>query len=311
MITGGTGFVGSHLAELLTKKNDLLLISKSNVKKDNIKNIRDKIVHKKADVANFKRVGKIIDDFKPDMIIHLAGETSHSKSFERPLEDVDSNAKSTLFLLEKLRNTNPKCKFILGSTFIVIGRPQKLPVDEKTPCNPTTLYGTNRLASENYCKIYHQVYGLDTRIFRITNSYGPREQIIPNKNAVNFLIYKAYKKEEITIFHKGKFFRDLIFISDVISGIHSIIKKGKAGNLYWISSGQKTWFYQFGNVLHELTNAPIKYVATPTYTKKVDVGNFVVDNSKLRSLGWRPKISLKKGIQLTLNYFDTTSTSKT
>lgn len=307
MITGGTGFVGSHLAEsLLNQKNDLLLISKTDAKKDNIKKFHDKTVHKKADITDFKKIGKIIDNFKPDMIIHLAGTTSHSKSFEMPLEDVDSNAKSTLFLLEKIRHTNPKCKFILGSTFIVIGRPKKLPVNENTPCNPTTLYGANRLASENYCKIYHDVYDLDTRIFRITNSYGPREQTIPNKNAVNYLIYKAYNKEEITIFHKGKFFRDLVFISDVISGIQSIIKKGKMGNLYWISSGQKTWFYQFGNVLHDLTNAPVKYVMTPTYTKKVDVGNFVVDNSKLRSLGWSPKISLKKGVQITLDYFTNT-----
>lgn len=307
MITGGTGFVGSHLAEsLLNQKNDLLLISKTDAKKDNIKKFHDKTIHKKADITDFKKIGKIIDNFKPDMIIHLAGTTSHSKSFEMPLEDVDSNAKSTLFLLEKIRHTNPKCKFILGSTFIVIGRPKKLPVNENTPCNPTTLYGANRLASENYCKIYHDVYDLDTRIFRITNSYGPREQTIPNKNAVNYLIYKAYNKEEITIFHKGKFFRDLVFISDVISGIQSIIKKGKMGNLYWISSGQKTWFYQFGNVLHDLTNAPVKYVMTPTYTKKVDVGNFVVDNSKLRSLGWSPKISLKKGVQITLDYFTNT-----
>jgi UDP-glucose 4-epimerase len=307
MITGGTGFVGSHLAEsLLNQKNDLLLISKTDAKKDNIKKFHDKTVHKKADITDFKKIGKIIDNFKPDMIVHLAGTTSHSKSFEMPLEDVDSNAKSTLFLLEKIRHTNPKCKFILGSTFIVIGRPKKLPVNENTPCNPTTLYGANRLASENYCKIYHDVYDLDTRIFRITNSYGPREQTIPNKNAVNYLIYKAYNKEEITIFHKGKFFRDLVFISDVISGIQSIIKKGKMGNLYWISSGQKTWFYQFGNVLHDLTNAPVKYVMTPTYTKKVDVGNFVVDNSKLRSLGWSPKISLKKGVQITLDYFTNT-----
>lgn len=307
MITGGTGFVGSHLAEsLLNQKNDLLLISKTDAKKDNIKKFHDKTVHKKVDITDFKKIGKIIDNFKPDMIIHLAGTTSHSKSFEMPLEDVDSNAKSTLFLLEKIRHTNPKCKFILGSTFIVIGRPKKLPVNENTLCNPTTLYGANRLASENYCKIYHDVYDLDTRIFRITNSYGPREQTIPNKNAVNYLIYKAYNKEEITIFHKGKFFRDLVFISDVISGIQSIIKKGKVGNLYWISSGQKTWFYQFGNVLHDLTNAPVKYVMTPTYTKKVDVGNFVVDNSKLRSLGWSPKISLKKGVQITLDYFTNT-----
>jgi len=233
----------------------------------------------------------------------LAGNTSHSKSFEEPLKDVDSNAKSTLFMLEKIKELDLNCKFLLGSTFIVIGKPKKLPVDENTPCNPTTVYGTNRLASEYFCKIYHDVYGLDTNIFRITNSYGPREQVIPKKNAINFLIYKAFKKEEISIYNKGKFFRDFIYVDDVISGINTILRSGKSGELYWISTGKKIWFYEFGNILEKITGCNVKYSETPTYTKKVDVGNFVVNNSKLKSLGWKPKVNLTEGIKKTLEYF--------
>ena len=144
-----------------------------------------------------------IRKFKPDIIIHLAGNTSHSKSFEDPLDDIESNAKTTLFMLEKIRDLRLPCRFILGSTFIVIGKPEKLPVNESTPCNPTTIYGTNRLASEHYCKIYHDVYGIDTVIFRITNSFGPREQIIPSKNAVNYLIHSASKGNTVTIYNHG------------------------------------------------------------------------------------------------------------
>ena len=206
-------------------------------------------------------------------------------------------------MLEKIRDLDLKCKFLLGSTFIVIGKPKKLPVNENTPCNPTTIYGTNRLASEYFCKIYHEVYGLDTNIFRVTNSYGPREQIISKKNAVNFLIHQAFKKQEINIYNKGKFFRDFIYIDDVISGINTILKKGKSGELYWISSGKKVWFYQFGDILERTTGCKVKYSETPTYTKKVDVGNFVVNNSKLRNLGWTPKISINDGIKKTLNFF--------
>ena len=185
----------------------------------------------------------------------------------------------------------------------MVGSPQKLPVDEKTPCWPTTLYAANRLASEHYCKIYHEVYGLDTVTFRVTNSFGPKEQVIPTKNAVNFLIHEASKGNTVTIFKKGKFFRDLIYISDVISGIQTIMNKGKSGNLYWISSSKKTWFYELGKLLEKLTNAKVKFVKTPTYTKKVDVGNFVVNNSKLKSLGWKPKVSLDEGVKRTLDDF--------
>lgn len=304
MITGGMGFIGSHLAEKFIKKNHkVILITKSLTKKQNISEIAKKIRIEKIDTTNFPKLSNSIEKNKPDVIIHLAGQTSHTKSFEDPLYDVDVNAKSTLFMLEKIRKINLKCRFILGSTFIVVGKPNKLPVTENTPCNPTTIYGTNRLASEHYCNVYHNVYGLDSLIFRVTNSFGPREQFIPTKNAINFLIHQAFKGEEITLFEKGKYFRDMIYVSDVVNGIETIMNKGKSGNLYWISSSQKTWFYQLGNWLEEFTNANVRYVKTPKYTKKVDVGNFVVNNSKLRSLGWSQKTTVKEGIQKTLNYF--------
>ena len=304
MITGGMGFIGSHLSEeLLIEKHNLIILTKSFFKKQNITNISKKIKVEKIDVTDFKKLGKSIQKNKPDVIIHLAGQTSHSQSFKEPLNDIDSNAKSTLFILEEIRKKKLKCRFVLGSTFVVIGRPRKLPVDEKTPCWPTMIYGVNRLTSEHYCKIYHEVYGIDTVIFRITNSFGPREQVVSTKNAVNFLIHQAFLGKTVTIFKKGKFFRDLIYISDVISGIKIIMKKGKSGELYWISSGRKIWFYKLGKLLEKLTDAKVKFVKESNYTKKVDVGNFVVDNSKLRALGWKPKISFNQGIKETLEYF--------
>jgi len=304
MITGGMGFIGSYLSEqLFAEKHDLIILTKSFVKKHNITKISKKIKIEKIDVTNFKKLSQSIQKNKPDVIIHLAGQTSHSQSFKKPLNDIDSNAKSTLFILEEIRKKKLKCRFVLGSTFVVIGRPRKLPVDEKTPCWPTMIYGVNRLTSEHYCKIYHEVYGIDTVIFRITNSFGPREQVVSTKNAVNFLIHQAFLGKTVTIFKKGKFFRDLIYISDVISGIKIIMKKGKSGELYWISSGRKIWFYKLGKLLEKLTDAKVKFVKESNYTKKVDVGNFVVDNSKLRALGWKPKISFNQGIKETLEYF--------
>ena len=182
IITGGLGFIGSHLCNLLAKQNhQIILISKSFSKKANITNPSKNVKIEKLDVTNHSKLGKFLEKIKPDVIVHLAGNTSHSASFEKPMSDIDVNAKSTLFILEKIRQVNKKCKFILGSTFIVVGKPKKLPVNENSICEPTTIYGANRLLSEYYCKIFHQVYDIDTRIFRITNSYGPREQIIPKK----------------------------------------------------------------------------------------------------------------------------------
>ena len=125
------------------------------------------------------------------------------------------------------------------------------------------------------------------------------------KNAINYLLYRAFKGEDVTIYNNGKFFRDIIYIDDVISGIKTLINKGKSGNLYWISSGKKTWFYELGNILSQLTKSKIVYQDPPSYTKKVDVGNFLVDNSKLKSLGWNSNTSIKDGIMKTFDFFRT------
>jgi len=304
MITGGAGFIGSHLCDEFLKDNhQVIVLTRNKSKINNISHILDKIIFEQIDVTDFIKLGNSIEKNRPDVIIHLAGETSHSKSFENPMYDIDVNTKSTLFILEKIRNMDLKCRFILGSTFIVIGKPDKLPVTEETSCNPTSMYAANKLTSEHYCKIYEIMYGVDTLVFRITNSFGPREQVVANKNAINFLIYKAFRGEEITIYDEGNFFRDVIYVSDVISAIKTIMQKGKSGNIYWISSATKTWFSDLGNWLKEITNTKVTYIESPSYAKKVDVGNFLVDNSKLKSLGWSIKTPVKEGIIDTLNYF--------
>ena len=304
LITGGTGFVGSNLANtLVAEDHEIILLIRNKNKLNNI-NMTDRICIDYIDVTNFAELSESILRHKPDVIFHLAGETSHKQSFENPLYDVDVNTKSTLAILETIRNHSLPCKFILGSTFIVIGKPTQLPIDENSVCNPTTIYGSNRLTSEYYCNIYHNLFNIDTMVFRITNSFGPLEQYkTPTKNALNFLIYQAHKGNEISIYNNGKFFRDIIYISDVIEALILIMKKGKSGNLYWVASGNKTWFYEIGQWLHELTNSPVNYVESPNYTSKVDVGNFLVDNSKLKALGWEPKVSPKEGIVKTLEYF--------
>ena len=238
LITGGSGFVGSHLCDsLISNGHEIVIFTRNPEKNQNISHILDKITIESVDVTDSSKLEKKILGIKPEIIFHLAGQTSHKLSFENPLYDIDANAKSTLTILETLRKSELNSRFILGSTFVVIGRPESLPINEDSPCNPTSIYGASRLASENYCKIFNQVYGLDIVTFRITNSFGPREQYLTSeKNAINFLIYNASKGKEITIYNEGKFFRDVIYIDDVISGLDTIMNKGKKGNLYWISS---------------------------------------------------------------------------
>lgn len=307
IITGGTGFIGSSLAKkLLVDNHDLMLITRSDKKNSNVSDFIDKIRIEYCDVTNEEKMNKIIIDFSPDVIFHFAGQLTTYESFENPLYDVDVNSKSTLIILEAMRNLKNKCRLLLGSTFWVIGRPEKLPVTENDSCNPRSVYAADRLASEHFCSIYNIVYGLDTVVLRFTNTYGKHEQYLnPKKAALNFLLFKAFNGEDVPIYSKGAFFRDYVHVDDVVEACKVILQKGKSGETYFVGTGIKTWFTEIANIIQEFTKAKIVYIDPPPYHQKIDVGNFVIDNTKLKNLGWTSKIDIKTGIKTILDYFET------
>jgi UDP-glucose 4-epimerase len=305
LITGGLGFVGSNLAEdLLEKGYQVVLLSRSKRKLQNIASIMNRVELEYGDVTDFNWLQETILKHKPRVIFHLAGQLTSYESFEKPLYDVDVNSKSTIVLLEAIRKLKTPCRFILGSTFWVVGRSKGVPINEKTPCHPLNIYAANRLASEHYCKIYSEVYDVDSLVMRLTNTFGIKEQHDNlRKAALNGLIYKGYKGQTIQIYSEGKFFRDYIYISDIVSAAETIMEKGKAGECYFVGTGVKTWFYEIGRWLEELTEGKVVYVKSPDYHKRINVGNIVVDNTKIRALGWNWQVSVKEGIKKILEYY--------
>jgi UDP-glucose 4-epimerase len=305
LITGGLGFVGSNLAEDLLKKGcQVVLISRSDRKLQNIAGFLDKVKLEYGDVTDSNWLGETILKHKPDILFHLAGQFTSYESFEKPLYDVDANSKSTIVLLETLRKSKAPCRFILGSTFWVVGRSKGVPINEETPCHPMNIYAANRLASEHYCRIFNEVYDMDTLVMRLANTFGIKEQYDnPRKAALNNLIYKGYKGQTIPIYNGGKFFRDYLYISDIVSAAEAIMNKGKACECYFAGTGVKTWFYEIGQWLEELTPGKVAYVESPDYHNRINVGNIVVDNTKIRSLGWNWQVSVREGIKKTLEYY--------
>lgn len=299
------GFVGSHLSEkLVNSDHEVVIISRSKQKLQNITNILDKVKIECGDITNFEWLESTILRYQPDVIFHLAGQLTHYESFENPLYDVDVNVKTTIVALETIRKLRRPCRFILGSTFWVVGRPESLPINEETPCNPLNIYAANRLASEHYCKIYNKVYDLDAIVMRLTNTFGPREQHDnPRKAGLNYLLYKGFKGEDVTIYDEGKFFRDYIYVSDIVSAAEVIMERGKSGELYFVGTNKATWFYEIGKWIEELTSGKLVYVKSPDYHKRVDVGNIVIDNGKIKQLGWNWKVSVKEGLKKTLEYY--------
>jgi UDP-glucose 4-epimerase len=305
LILGGMGFVGSHLSEdLVNSGHEVVILSKSKRKIQNIANILDKVEIEYGDITNFGWLEATILKHKPDVIFHLAGQLTHYESFENPLYDVDVNSKSTIVILETIRKLKKACRFILGSTFWVVGKPKSLPINEETPCHPLNIYAADRLASEHYCKIYNVVYDLDTCVMRLANTFGPREQHDnPRKAALNYLLYKGFKGENVTIYDEGKFFRDYVYITDVVSAARTIMEKGKSGELYFVGTNKATWFYEIGKFIEELTPGKVVYVKSPDYHRRIDVGNIIVDNTKIKQLGWDWKVSVKEGLKKTLEYY--------
>lgn len=305
LILGGMGFVGSHLSEsLVDSDHDVVIVSRSKRKLQNITNILDSVKIEYGDITNFRWLETTILKYQPDAIFHLAGQLTHYEAFENPLYDVDVNSKSTIVALESIRKLKKSCRFILGSTFWVVGRPNSLPINEETACNPLNIYAADRLASEHYCRIYNRVYDLDTVVMRLTNTFGPREQFDnPKKAALNYLLYKGFKGEDVTIYDEGKFFRDYIYISDVISAARTILEKGEAGELYFVGTNKATWFYEIGRWIEELTLGKVVYVKSPDYHKRVDVGNILVDNTKIKQLGWNWKVPVKEGLKRTVEHY--------
>lgn len=302
LVTGGLGFIGSHLSEsLINQGHEVTILSRSNLKIDNIKHFKDKVELLIKDVKEIK------DEVKNfDVIFHLAGSTDNYAIIEDDLErDIELNCKGILYLLNSCKKHNPKIKIIFASTFFVVGIPEKLPVDETARCKPLSLYPATRLCGEHICNIYHNVYGLDIIIARFANVFGEREQCLNKKKAAfNFMINTALNDGELTLYDSGDIIRDYIHVKDVVDACITLMEKGVSNEVYFVGRGEGIEIRKlFEMVINIVGSGKIKNIPTPNFHKKVGIRDFYCDISKISKLGWKPKISIEEGIKLTADYY--------
>ena len=311
LITGGLGFLGSSLSHTLigyganiTIIDNLNPLYGGNI--FNIKEVSDRITIIINDVRNMEIMMPLVE--MADIIFHLAAQVSYIDSLQIPYEDLDLNAKATLNILESCRKLNPKAKIIFSSSRMVYGKVDKLLVTENCSTNPLSLYGIHKLTSEKYLLMYNKDFGIPITILRLTNPYGPRQQIKHSKySLVGWFIRQAIEGKVIKIFGDGSQLRDYIFVDDIVNAMIRCAEVPNAvGEVINVGSGSSTRFCDMVSaVINCVKNGKMEFIPWPDNYEKIETGDISVDISKLKAItSWQPNITLEEGINKTYEYYN-------
>ncbi len=301
LITGGAGFIGSHLARnLVNNGEDVTVISRSN----DTRNIEDIIKSVHLEVKDIKEITpKDVEGM--DQIFHLAGTVdNYSVENGEPFRDIEINCLGTQTLLESCRLAQSKARILFGSTFFVYGNLKSLPATPDSPTNPLSLYAATRLCGEDLCRIYGKAYGLNPVIARFANVFGPGDiHAGKQKGAFDWMISQAVKGETLRVYNKGDFIRDFIYVTDVAEACRLLADKGEKGKVYDIGKGAVKFADLISTIVDLLPGTKTEFVEPPPHHKNVGTVDFYTSSEDLRNLGWAPKVSLRDGITNTILYY--------
>ena len=303
LVTGGLGFIGSNFILYLLKNHQEYEIVNLDAEfygsnNDNLQELSssDKYRLVIGNICNLELVDKLIVDC--DAVVNFAAESHVDRSIANAKPFLESNIDGVFSLLECVKKYEKK--FLQISTDEVFGSLEKDSATEIFPFNPSSPYAATKASAEMLVNSYHITYGCDTIITRCTNNYGPRqfpEKLIPK------VILLAEQKKKIPVYGSGKNLRDWIFVDDHCKAIHSVLKNGKSGQSYNISSN------------NEIDNVTIIKKILSIMGKSNNLIEFVEDrpghdfrysmnSNKLRNeLGWIPKINFDEGIKNTIDWY--------
>jgi UDP-glucose 4-epimerase len=297
LVTGGGGFIGSQLVETLIAAGHTPIIL-DNFSNGRVENLPEGVTCYRRDLLSDK-VEKIFKKENPDVVMHLAAQVSVAKSLENPAEDAAVNVLGTVKLLGYCTKYGVK-KFIFSSSSAVYGTTDEVLTEEST-ASPISFYGTSKLVSESYIKLFGTSYGLPYTILRYANVYGPRQRSDGEGGVISIFIEQLLNGENPVIYGDGTQTRDFVYVEDVARA--NLLAIEHADNeIINIGTNTKTSI----NLLYSLLSSQLDKTRTPIYlgTRDGDIKHSHLTNMKaLDFLNWEPQYDLIAGLEKTVEYF--------
>lgn len=299
LVTGGAGFIGSHLVPYLLENNYEVVVL-DNLNGGKKENVPDAAKFIQMDICD-EKILQVMQQEKVDFIVHLAGQTTVSDSIKNPIEDERINVNGMVNLLESAVKTKVK-RIIFSSTAAAYGDNDNLPLQESEQAQPLSFYGLSKVTAEKYIKLYQRYFGLDYVIFRFANVYGERQGDGGEGGVISVFSRLIAHNQLITVYGDGSQTRDFIYAGDIASGIEKSLQTENKNSIYNLSTKTETSLNELIDIFNKISNKKI----TPAYEEKRngDIYRSMLDNSRAcQNLDWNSQMILAEGIKRTYEYF--------
>ena len=293
MVTGGAGFIGSHIVDELINKNYQVAVI-DNLITGNRSNLPDNITFYHIDIKEKEHLETIFSKERPDIVIHLAAQTSVGDSVNRPSYDGHNNILATINILDCCKNYKVK-KLIFASSAAVYGHTEDLPIKETNPLKPLSFYGLSKLTAEEYIQLYSKIFDLPYTILRFSNVYGERQNSHGEAGVISIFINQSLKQEPVTIFGDGLQTRDFIYVKDVAAANIAAIENG-LNDTFNISSNTRTSVNEVLKVISDINRKEFIKIHHPFKPGEI-IDSQLCNDKAINSLKWNPKYSLIEGLK--------------
>jgi len=289
LITGGAGFVGSHLAERLVADNEVRVIDDlSTGKREYVPDDAELTV---ADVRDEDALAEAMADV--DLVFHEAAVVSVEESVQQPADTHHVNVDGTLQVLEAAREQN--ARVVVASSAAVYGHPERVPIAEDAPKTPASPYGIDKLAVDHYTRRYHDLYGLETVALRYFNVYGPRQGAGDYSGVIEAFLEQAEAGGPITVHGDGTQTRDFVHVDDVVDANLLAATTEHVGEAFNVATGAETSILDLAETIRVITDANVEI--THTDPREGDIDRSCADLTQTGDqLGFDPDVDLESGL---------------